>query len=91
MPAEDPDTHGVECGDPHTLSAEADQVVNALAHLPRSLVGESDRENIPGIHSALIHQISDPVSDHPGLSAARARKDQNRSLCPSDGLSLLFI
>ena len=91
MPAEDPDTHGVKCGDPHTLGAESDQVIDTLAHFPCGLVGKSDRKNIPGIHAALIHQISNPVGDHPGLTAACSRQDQNRSLCPSDGLSLLPI
>ena len=91
MTAQDPDTHGMERGDPDALGTKADQVINSLAHLSRGLVGKSDRKNIPGVHAALIHKISDPVGDHPGLSAAGAGQDQDRSLSPFYGLRLLFI
>ena len=91
MAAQDPHTHGVESGDPDALRAEADQLVDALSHLSRRFVGESDGKNIPGIDPALVQKIGDPVRDHSGLAAPGTGQDQNRALGLFYGLGLLFI
>ena len=89
--AQDSHAHGVEGGDPDALGAKADQLVDALPHLSRRLIGESDGKNVPGIDPALVHEIGDPVRDHSGLAAPGSRQDQNRAFGPFYGLRLLFI
>ena len=91
MAAQDPDAHGMECGDPDALRAESDQIVDTLSHLARRLIGKGDGENIPGIYAAVIQKIGDPVCDHPRLSASGPREDQNRPLRMPDRFPLLFI
>ncbi len=91
VPAKDTDTHRMECGDPYALCPKPYQFIHTFPHLPCCLIGECDRQDIPGIDIAFINQVADPVRDHTGLSASRPGQDQDRSLCLKAGFLLLFI
>ncbi len=89
--AQNPHAHGMERGDPDALRAKADEVIHALTHLPGRLIGKGNRQDIPWIDAAFLHQIGNAVCDHTGLAAASSCQDQNRSLCVTACLPLLFI
>ena len=91
MAAEDPHAHGVEGRDPDSLTGPAQDLVHAVPHLAGGLVGEGDRQDIPGIDLAFVDQVCDPVGDHPGLAAAGAGQDQDRTFCLEAGLLLLPV
>ena len=66
--AEHPRARRVEGHDPHRADPGADEQLGALAHLPRRLVGEGDREDLVGLGGAGRHQVGDPVGQHPRLA-----------------------
>ena len=53
------------------------QRIDAFTHLTRRLVGEGERQNLPG-RNALMKEPSDTTGDDAGLATARAREDQSR-------------
>ena len=63
----------------------------ALAHLPRRLVGEGDREDFVGAGPAGGDQVGDARRKNPGLADAGAGENQNRPLERLDRLELLVV
>ena len=66
----------------------ADEQLGALAHLPRRLVGERDRQDLVGLGRVGGDQVGDPVRQHAGLARAGAGEDQQRPLAVGDRLAL---
>ena len=64
--AQDAHAHGVEGGDPHPLGGGANEVGDTLAHLRRGLIGEGDREDLPGRNTS-GQQPGDAAGQHAGL------------------------
>ena len=69
----------------------AEQPFDALAHLARGLVGERDREDLPGLRLVGVDQEGDAVREHARLAAAGAGEDQQRPLAVRDGLALGLV
>ena len=86
--AQHPRAGGVEGGHPHRPHRAADQVADPLAHLGRRLVGEGDREDLPGAGLAGRQQVGDPVGEDAGLAGAGAGQDQQRPVGVLDRLAL---
>jgi hypothetical protein len=79
----------VEREDPHPASqAGTDELLHALGHLARGLVGEGDREDLERADPVLADQVRDPMGEGPGLAAPGAGDDQDGSLRVQDGLAL---
>ena len=66
----------------------ADELLDALAHLVRGLVGEGDREDLARAGLAGAQQVRDPVREHAGLARAGAGEDQQRPFAVRDGVAL---
>src|SRR5207247_6963788 len=69
----------------------ADERENAVSHLPRRLVGESDRKDTAGTDILVPDEVSDSVRDYPSLAGARPRQDKQRPVGLLDGLALAWI
>ena len=69
---------GVERGDPHDPGAATHQLLDALLHLGRGLVGEGDGQDRAGVRLALGDRPGDATGEHPGLARARAGDDEQR-------------
>ena len=91
MSSQDAHAHRVKGRNPDALRAKADQLVHTLPHLACRLVGEGDRQYIPGIYAAFLHQVGYPVGNHSCFAASCPRKDQHRALRVKAGISLLFV
>ena len=78
----------VEGHDPHGAYAAADERSDALAHLLRGLVGESDREDLARAGLARPDEMRDAVGQHASLAGPRSREDQERALPVQHGLAL---
>ena len=89
--AQHPGARRVEGHHPHRADLAADQQAGAVAHLPRRLVRERDRQDLVGLGDAGGHQVGDPVGEHPGLARARSGEDQLRPLAVADGLPLRVV
>ena len=72
----------------HRPHRAADQVADALAHLRRRLVGERDREDLPGTGLPGRQQVGDPVGEDAGLAGAGAGEDQERAAGVLDRFAL---
>ena len=68
---------GVEGADPHAARSAAGELLDALAHLARRLVGEGDGEDAIGPH-ATTEQLGDAEGDDARLARAGAGEDQKR-------------
>ena len=77
--AQHPHTKRMEGGD-HRLRhrQSAYQLFDALAHLCRSFVGESHRQDRLRHRAQILDQVGDAISDDPRLAAACPRKDEHR-------------
>ena len=91
LAAQDPYARAVEGHDPHRVGARADQLLDALLHLARGLVGEGDREDLPGVHAAGRQEVGDAVGEHPGLAGARAGDDEQGRARVHHGRALLLV
>ena len=87
VPPEDPHTSGVEGGHPHALRVVTAELDHPLPHLARCLVGEGDREDLPG-RCALSDEAGDPPREDPRLARAGAGDDHERAFTVEDGLAL---
>ena len=74
--AEHPGAGGVKRHHPHRADPAADQQLGAVAHLPRRLVRERDREDLVRLGRVGRDQIRDPVGEHAGLARPGAGQDQ---------------
>ncbi len=72
--------HGVEGADPHAAGASRQEVAQTLAHLGGRLVGEGDRQDLPGAHALVVDHVRDAVGEHARLARARAREHEQRPL-----------
>ena len=69
----------------------ADEVPDAFAHLGGRLVGEGDGGDARGLHARLQDEMSDAVSDEPGLAGAGTGEHQQRPPGMRDGDPLLLV
>jgi hypothetical protein len=81
----------VEGHQPHAARVPTEQPLHPFAHLLGGLVGEGDRQDLPGLRHVRVDQIGDPVGEHPGLAAAGPSEYQQRSLTVCDGLALGLV
>ena len=88
LPPQEPGPEGVEGLDPGVGSLEAEQVPEPLPHLARRLVGEGDREHVPGGDAPLPDQVGDAVHDDPGLAGAGSGQHEERPVPVQHGLAL---
>ncbi len=71
---------GVKGSDPPAFDRTAEQRRDALAHLARRLVGEGDREHLPGPRPAGGEDVREPRGQHPRFAGAGPRQHQHRPL-----------
>ncbi len=83
----DTDTQGVEGGQPHPLGDRADQIGDTFAHLRGGLVGEGDRQNLPG-RDTVGEQPRHPSGEHTGLAGTGAGDDEQRGTVVDHGGTL---
>ena len=88
FPAEDPPARRVEGHHPHRPRDPADDGLEPLAHLPRRLVREGDREDLLRLHADRGHEVGDAVGQHAGLSRARSGDDEHGAFGREHGLPL---
>jgi hypothetical protein len=68
LSAEDAPTGGVECHHPHRPRDVPDDGSESLAHLPRSLVRERDREDLLRLYTHSGDEVRDPIGQHSRLA-----------------------
>ena len=85
--AQQPRAQGVEGRHPHGAAVDVEQMLDALAHFLRGLVGERDRHDLIGIRDLLGDEIRDAMRDDARLSRPGAGEDQQRAF----GLSNSFL
>jgi hypothetical protein len=88
---EQPRAGGVEGHHPHAAHAPAEQQLDALAHLPRRLVGEGDREDLVVAGHARVDEVRDAVCEHARLARAGAREHEQRPLAVDHRRALLVV
>jgi hypothetical protein len=69
----------------------ADAAGEPLAHLAGRLVGEGDRQDLPGVGYALLDQVRGAFGHHARLAGAGARDYQQRAVGVKDGLALFRV
>ena len=79
---------GVESAHRKAVHLGADEAMEPFDHLLCCLVCERYGEHPVGADAADPHQVSHPVSDDTGLTAARPGHDQQRAIYGLDGLPL---
>ena len=84
---QDGDTEAVEGVDIAGVVV-AGQVVDALAHLVRGLVGKGHAQQVSRQNAELRHQIREPARQRPRLAGARARDHAHEALGRRDRLPL---
>src|SRR4030042_2384533 len=67
-------------GDPGPFCRSSKKSLYPFSHLIGRLIGEGDRENVPGLHPFFFNKISNSVSQDSGLSTSRTCKHQEWSL-----------
>ena len=85
---QDPAARGVERHHPRGARRRADEVGDALAHLPRRLVRERDREDLGRLDADRAEQVRDAAREDARLARARARDDEDGAFGVEDGLAL---
>lgn len=88
---QDPHTRAVEGHHPHRVRARADELLDALLHLARGLVGEGDREDLARVDVPLAQEVGDAVGEHTGLAGARTGHDEQRGAGVHDGRALVLV
>ncbi len=81
----------VERADPKVPRREAEQRLDALAHLGRRLVRERHGEHVLRGHAVYADHPRDPVHEHARLAAARACEHERRPVWRSDGFTLCLV
>ncbi len=81
----------VEGADPHRRGGNAEQRLDAPAHLARRLVGEGHREHRERRQAADLADPGDAVGEHAGLAAAGAGEHQDRAGLGADRLALALV
>ena len=96
--AQDADAKGMECAQCWAGrffgfvggTVARNELIDALLHFARGLVGESDGENIFRRDIAL-DEVSDAKGDDAGFAGAGPGQDEERTLNGFDGLTLLRV
>ena len=78
--AQDAAAGGVEGEDPDRARDAAEHPLEPLAHLPRRLVRERDREDLVRLHALRGEQVRDAVREHARLARARAGDHEQAGL-----------
>ena len=91
LSAQHPSAGGVEGEDPDSAGGLSEHAFEPLAHLPRRLVRERDREDLVRLHPARTDEMRDPVGEDARLSRACTSDDEERSLRREDGLALGLV
>ncbi len=91
LSAQDAAAGGVEGEDPDRARGAAEHERQALAHLPRGLVRERDREDLVRLHLLVRDQVRDAVREDARLPRARARDDEQRPFRRPDRLELGLV
>ena len=91
FPAEHVGAEGVEGADGQVFHCRTDHRRQALAHLPRGLVGECDSGDPVGRHAYDSNEICDAMGNYPGLAAAGARDNKQGPFDGLNGFALLGI
>ena len=86
-----PRAERMEGAEPEALDALPEQVRDPADHLARGLVGEGDREHLPGPRPAGQQQMREPRGQHPRLAGAGAGQHQQRPVGGLDRGALLRI
>lgn len=81
----------VEGADPHARRIDPEQLLDAVAHLRRRLVGEGHRQDAVGRGVLDLDQPGDPVHQHAGLARAGAGEDQLAAQRRGHGLALRVV
>ena len=89
--AQQPVAEGVEGGDVDVGVPVGHELVDALLHLGRRLVGEREREDLLGAGLALGDEPGDAAGDDGGLAGAGAGDDEQRARVVGDGLALCVV
>ena len=79
---------GVEGEDPDRARLPTEHPLEPLAHLPRRLVRERDREDLVRLDAVRADQVRDPVGEHARLARAGPGDDEQRPLDVEHGLPL---
>ena len=66
----------------------AEHVLEPLAHLPRRLVRERDREDLVRLHAVRPDQVGDAMRQHPRLAGAGAGDHEQRPVDVQHSLAL---
>ncbi|MGC0428154.1 hypothetical protein RKD32_004509 [Streptomyces sp. SAI-195] len=91
LAAQDADARAVEGHHPHRVGAWADELLHALLHLARGLVGEGDREDLAGVDVPVGQQVGDAVGEHAGLAGTGTGHDEQRRTGVDDGGPLVLV
>ena len=89
--AQHPVAEGVEGGDRGLGVAPGDELVHALGHLGRRLLGEGEGEDLLGPRALRGDEVRDPPGEDRGLPGAGARDDEERPLAVDDRLALGLV
>src|SRR5688572_270994 len=75
---------------PEPCRLDPGELVHAVEHFFRGLVGEGEEKDFAGTH-ALGKQVRDPVGEGARFAGARAGKDEQRTGLRGDGRELLVV
>ena len=81
----------MEREDPDRARRLPEHALEPLAHLPRGLVRERDREDLVRLHAARADEVRDAIREDARLPRARAGDDEERPLRREDSLALGLV
>ena len=82
---------GVEGRDRGLRVAVGDELVDALGHLGRGLLGEGEGQDLLGPRALRGDEVRDAAGEHRGLAGAGARDDEQRPLAVEHRLALGLV
>ena len=88
LATQDPPAGGVEREDPDRARGSAEDPLEPLAHLGRSLVREGDGEDLVRLHAVRTDQVGDAVGEDARLSRPGAGDHEQRPVDVECGLAL---
>ena len=88
---EDANTHRVEGRYPDLTRLRSNQPVDTLPHLPRRLIRERDRKDVPRRDTTVLDEVGHTMRQHTRLPGTRTRQHQQRPLRAAHRLTLLLI
>ena len=91
LAAQHPAAGGVEGEDPDRPRRLPEHPLEPLAHLPRRLVRERDREDLVRLHAARADEVRDAIGEDARLPGAGAGDDEERPLGRENGLALGLV